>query len=666
LAISGTKAYADTAIVIISIVPINHPIVAINDSVFGTYGVSLTTPAVTLNDYDYDDNIADKGNMSTATVFIDNSRNSTLAKPKHGSYVLNPNNTFTWTPFANTRLRGYHIDSFQYVISDNYDPIESNSNHAEQGLSYRDTAWVFISVGKCDLKIDAGQYQVICPGNSIKIGGSNTASGGFGNYTYYWSDTSNTFNANIANPTFLPNKSTLFVLQVVDESACHLTDTVSILVKQTVPANFVLDSIFCKGATPVQLTGYPLGGTFYGDGVTSIGGTTYFTPSSATEDTPLTITYSTIQNGCYVNASRALVVHQTPNLSIGANQVICPQLQVYSAQLYVSGADSFVWTPANTLNDPHVFNPIATPNGPTVYTVIGYSNGCTAQATVRIDTCKLPSSITVDAMNDSAKVRMNQSAIVFVTSNDTASVMPLINYQLAPVSMPVHGDIQIQGATIKYTPNKNFVGRDTFQYQICIHNAVKDTCDIASVFITVLPYAPDYWLGTQETPLPCIDTLLHPASTISNGLIQLITMPIFGTAWVDSSGYVYYQGGNPDATLDSFVYQVSVNGLSDTGIIYIYSSCTPPILPCMIPEGLSPNNDNVNDYFYIDCIPQYPHSRLTVYNRWGNSVHNTSPYQNNWDGKYNGQDLPDGTYFYILQFNDGVTPNKLGYLVLHR
>jgi gliding motility-associated-like protein len=604
--------------------------------------------------------------MSTATVFIDNKKTSILAKPTQGTIVLNNDNSFTWTPIQNNKARGYRIDSFQYVITDNYDATEMNTDHAEKGASSRDTAWVYISVGQCDLIVDAGQYQVVCPGNAIQLGGSNTASGGFGNYTYYWTDATNMITSSVANPTFTFNQSTVFTLQVFDESGCRMSDTVSVAVKNTVPAQFSIDSVFCTGASPVILQGLPLGGTFNGAGITTINGISQFNPASITVDTPIAITYNTIQNGCYVNASHPVVVHHSPTLNVGANQIICPQMQVHTAQLYVAGADSFVWSPASSLNNANVYNPIASPTAYTVYTVIGYKNGCSAMDSVVVDICKLPSQLSIDAFDDSTKIRMNQSVNVYVAQNDTSSLKPLINYQLTQVSNPAHGSIQLSGAAFNYTPANNFVGRDTFQYQICIRNGDRDTCDIANVYITVRPIAPDYWLGTEESPLPCLDTLLRPADAIQDGVIEILTMPISGTAWVDSIGYIYYQGGNPDASLDSIVYQVTVNGLSDIGVIYIYSNCTPPVLPCMIPDGFSPNNDNVNDYFYIDCIPQYPNSRLTVYNRWGNSVHNTAPYQNNWDGKYNGQDLPDGTYFYILQFNDGITPNKLGYLIIHR
>ena len=37
-----------------------------------------------------------------------------------------------------------------------------------------------------------------------------------------------------------------------------------------------------------------------------------------------------------------------------------------------------------------------------------------------------------------------------------------------------------------------------------------------------------------------------------------------------------------------------------------------------------------------------------MYNRWGNVVFSDLGYDNTWDGSYNNEMLPDGTYFYKL------------------
>ena len=70
-------------------------------------------------------------------------------------------------------------------------------------------------------------------------------------------------------------------------------------------------------------------------------------------------------------------------------------------------------------------------------------------------------------------------------------------------------------------------------------------------------------------------------------------------------------------------------------------------------EGFSPNGDGYNDTWEISYLNQYESVKIEIFNRWGASIwESSSPNIFNWDGKYNGNDLPIGTYYYIISFND--------------
>ena len=73
--------------------------------------------------------------------------------------------------------------------------------------------------------------------------------------------------------------------------------------------------------------------------------------------------------------------------------------------------------------------------------------------------------------------------------------------------------------------------------------------------------------------------------------------------------------------------------------------------PCevIIPNVISPNGDSKNDVLEIKNIGQYPNNKLMVFNRWGNEIYSASGYNNDWKA----EDIPDGTYFYVLE----LTPN---------
>jgi gliding motility-associated-like protein len=62
----------------------------------------------------------------------------------------------------------------------------------------------------------------------------------------------------------------------------------------------------------------------------------------------------------------------------------------------------------------------------------------------------------------------------------------------------------------------------------------------------------------------------------------------------------------------------------------------------MIPNVFTPNNDGVNDTFFIRNLPAG--TFVTITNRWGKIVYTSKDYQNDWDGG----SYPDGVYYYSV------------------
>lgn len=72
----------------------------------------------------------------------------------------------------------------------------------------------------------------------------------------------------------------------------------------------------------------------------------------------------------------------------------------------------------------------------------------------------------------------------------------------------------------------------------------------------------------------------------------------------------------------------------------------------VLPNGFTPNGDGFNDFYVIKGIQGYPDNQINIFNRWGNLVYSANGYQNNWDGiGNNGNVLPDGTYFIVVDLN---------------
>ena len=74
----------------------------------------------------------------------------------------------------------------------------------------------------------------------------------------------------------------------------------------------------------------------------------------------------------------------------------------------------------------------------------------------------------------------------------------------------------------------------------------------------------------------------------------------------------------------------------------------------VMPTGFSPNGDGSNDHFVVNGLDGYTTNHLVILNRWGNVVFERINYRNDWGGEnLEGEPLPNGTYFVILEINGG-------------
>ena len=74
-----------------------------------------------------------------------------------------------------------------------------------------------------------------------------------------------------------------------------------------------------------------------------------------------------------------------------------------------------------------------------------------------------------------------------------------------------------------------------------------------------------------------------------------------------------------------------------------------------IPNTFSPNGDGINDYWVIPELINYPNAYVIIVNRDGQTVFESKSFTR-WDGRYRGNPLPAGVYFYRIRKAPGAEP----------
>jgi gliding motility-associated-like protein len=207
------------------------------------------------------------------------------------------------------------------------------------------------------------------------------------------------------------------------------------------------------------------------------------------------------------------------------------------------------------------------------------------------------------------------------------------------------------------------VGADTTCVVVCDSFGI---CDTTYFIVQIRVPSPIAFMDTMLIPFAtntgsksvCLNDTI-PNTTFT---INIITQPTLGTLVSNGCTQTFTRSTPQTCGRDSFQYEIQNAGGSSRAWVYLDIRCK----PFSISEGLSPNGDGLNDRFVINSLQNYPNHELYIYNRWGSQVFRTKNYQNDWEGTFIGNPLPDGTYYYLIEMNDDLNQVFTGYFILLR
>jgi gliding motility-associated-like protein len=171
---------------------------------------------------------------------------------------------------------------------------------------------------------------------------------------------------------------------------------------------------------------------------------------------------------------------------------------------------------------------------------------------------------------------------------------------------------------------------------------------------------------TQRT----VTVTVFPGAAVNAGPDAIIlagdvyTMQASGSAgtylWTPATGLsatnVINPNANPAVTTTYTLRVTTAQGCFavDDVTIEVVPYCIKPM------NAFTPNGDGINELWLItngNCLKT---AKAQVFNRYGAKVFESNDYKNTWNGTYEGKPLPDGTYYYIIDYK--LLNNKTVYL----
>lgn len=371
--------------------------------------------------------------------------------------------------------------------------------------------------------------------------------------------------------------------------------------------------------------------------LTASGGAAYSWLPGGENSTAITVTNSgiyTVSSSTACGTSQASItvtVNPTPDATITSPATFCDNLQSVFLTSVTNGG---TWSGTGVINGlTGEFSPQQAGAGIHTINYTVTQNGCTANSSQQITVFQFP------------------DAQVMLSGNDTLCA----GESLQLIASGGTTYLWSTGST-----SSNIVVNQPGSYFVTATNSCgTDTSDV--VMITVLTVNAAFTASPQSGNIPLQVNFTNNSTNadfyfwnFGNLSVSADTNPVF----------VFQNTGNHTVTLIAY----NDFGCTDTARLTITAAIDAVLV---IPNAISPNNDGLNDSFVILGIEHYPDNEIFIYNRWGNLIYHAHPYQNEWYGQSNnkklrlsGDEVPDGTYFYVLKLN--AEQNYNGFIELLR
>lgn len=449
---------------------------------------------------------------------------------------------------------------------------------------------------------------------------------------------------------------------------CAIPTTLSVTINPTVAATFEpITTTYCQGATADALpaSNNSVLGTWFPEEIDTVtlGEATYvFTPDASVDcpdtteivitiSTPLVPTFDTLTTSYCLNDSPNVLPETSENGVIGTWNPL-------TVDTTIVGTTPYTFTPATnqcaeevivqiTINDRVVptfeqvgplcvgeaaslpetsqngivgtWSPAfsAAAAGQTTYEFTPNTGICATTAQMTVEVIARPA---VDVLADQSVCTSDgdfvllplTNGVYYSEPNGTGNVLTSVAVSNTPQIVYIFAAGTLAGCSSESSFTVTFIDAEA--------DVLSDVEECGRYFLPELAVGNVYYTGANQTG-----------------------SQLFAGQAVELSQTIYVSAGTPSGCYDETSFDVVINN-------------------CGIQKGISPNNDGLNDFF---DLTNFDVRKLSIFNRYGIKVYDKGNYSNEWFGQSNsGDELPDATYYYVIEFNN--IEAKTGWIYINR
>lgn len=352
-------------------------------------------------------------------------------------------------------------------------------------------------------------------------------------------------------------------------------------------------------------------------------------------------TYQIYDNfGCTHDTTLSLYVRPKPVSNAGADSSTCLlSNQLQGVTMPRSTANTWSWysdnpTGSSAINNTNIYNPTTVVNeyGTYYYILEETVDGCqTTPDTVEIEYIEVVNTISVLIENDTLCLPENA---VFVNTSDMTEFDSIL------WSFGDGRSSRNQGSV-----THDYENPGCYDLTVTLVNSLG--CTVDSVLTNIVCAFPSPFADFSSNPFePIVPQTLINFTNLSSGA----TSYVWEVAGLDTSNLTDYSYEFPK--VDGGSYLVTLTATNEGGCV---DDITKTIeiknpLNYFIPSAFTPNDDGLNDEFKVvfnnNLITEYS---FIIFNRWGEVIFFSLDPDEAWDGKFEGELVPEGIYVYKIK-----------------